>query len=191
MGRPRMLSDVQAAENAIIGGRKRANAARASRVLAGICCHGGCSSKELVSATYCATHLEYQREYHRSRRRAEGKIVGQCRDCRTKTLRGGLLCEECAEKARVRSRTWTLLNTYGLSLAEYEEMLTSQNGRCAVCKDPLDIKGAKGKGPHVDHDHATGKVRGILCATCNMGIGTMGDSAERLRAAADYLDHIR
>lgn len=57
--------------------------------------------------------------------------------------------------------------------------LESQGRRCAVCKD--------GTAVHVDHDHLTGKVRGVLCFNCNGGLGQFKDQIERLEQAIDYL----
>jgi hypothetical protein len=77
-----------------------------------------------------------------------------------------------------------LRRRYGITLDQYTQMLEAQNGACAVCftKDP----GAKGW--HVDHCHSTGKVRGILCCGCNSAAGHTGDSPDRLRVLADYLE---
>jgi len=63
-------------------------------------------------------------------------------------------------------------------------MLAAQGGVCAIC-------GRVPKMRCVDHDHDTGRVRAITCGPCNSGMGYFGDSAERLRAAADYLDQHR
>jgi len=71
---------------------------------------------------------------------------------------------------------------YGLSRDELS-LLLEQNAVCAICQ--TDNWGRKG--PVVDHDHATGKVRGILCVNCNVGIGNLGDDPARLRAALAYL----
>ncbi len=69
---------------------------------------------------------------------------------------------------------------------EYRELLGKQDGRCAVCGIPAaEVKGAQ---LDVDHDHATGLVRGLLCGPCNRGIGQLADSPERLRTAAAYLE---
>ena len=69
---------------------------------------------------------------------------------------------------------------YGLTLEQLEEMRQAQNGKCAICQiDP--------ERPVVDHCHATGKVRGILCDTCNRAIGLLKDDPEVLIAAAGYL----
>ena len=70
-------------------------------------------------------------------------------------------------------------NTYGLWSSNYEALLESQGGVCAICGEPPTV---------VDHDHKTGKVRGLLCSGCNLALGHMKDNAGALRAAADYLD---
>ena len=71
-----------------------------------------------------------------------------------------------------------------VSFGEYEAMLESQGGVCAVCEGIV----LDGRTLHVDHDHVTGRVRGILCARHNHGIGLFNDNAALLRKAADYLE---
>lgn len=71
---------------------------------------------------------------------------------------------------------------YGLSDSEFKAMLKAQSGKCAVCRRPQG-----GKMIAVDHCHKTGKVRGLLCSNCNMGIGLLQDSPKLLRKAAKYL----
>jgi len=75
---------------------------------------------------------------------------------------------------------------YGVSPEQYAAMLEAQGGQCAICDS--DQWPGKGNSPHVDHEHATGKVRGLLCTNCNNGLGNFGDDPARLRAAADYLE---
>jgi hypothetical protein len=58
-----------------------------------------------------------------------------------------------------------LLKIYGITRNEYEALRLKQDNRCAICKRPFE------KLPHVDHDHKTGKVRGLLCGDCNRGLG--------------------
>lgn len=83
-------------------------------------------------------------------------------------------------------KTWSKaqrFRRYGLSQAEFERILESQRGVCGICKDEMD-------GPrkqHIDHDHTTGKVRGILCDQCNTAIGKFKDSPEIIIAAAEYI----
>lgn len=68
---------------------------------------------------------------------------------------------------------------YGITQEQYDEMLASQNGVCAICKLATRLV--------VDHDHDTGEFRGLLCRTCNSGIGQLRDSLRLVLAAADYL----
>jgi hypothetical protein len=70
---------------------------------------------------------------------------------------------------------------YGLSHEDIEDMLDSQGHACALCRKELSGKFT------VDHCHDTGKVRGLLCYTCNTGLGKFGDDPERLRDAINYL----
>jgi Recombination endonuclease VII len=73
---------------------------------------------------------------------------------------------------------------YGITLADYDQMLRTQGGRCAICRS--DTAGKKGQHFAVDHDHATGRVRGLLCIKCNARLGWF----EQHRAAVDhYLIH--
>lgn len=67
-------------------------------------------------------------------------------------------------------------------MSEYNRMLGVQNGLCKICGMIND-----GKSLCVDHCHKTGKIRGLLCANCNSGIGMMKDSPDILRNAIDYL----
>ena len=62
------------------------------------------------------------------------------------------------------------------------EMVEERDGRCDIC---ARIPAGR---LHIDHNHATGKIRGLLCGTCNRGIGSLGDSVELLKAALRYLD---
>ena len=75
---------------------------------------------------------------------------------------------------------------YGLSWEAYLSMLAAQQNRCAICGGP-----PKGKDDefHIDHDHATNRNRGLLCDTCNVGIGMFRDDPELLAKAIAYLKY--
>lgn len=85
-----------------------------------------------------------------------------------------------------------LWKNYGMLLEEYEQQLVAQNGSCAICGQPETEKWGEGRaGFVVDHDHATGENRAILCHSCNVGIGLFKDNSVALRAAADYIEKHR
>lgn len=81
------------------------------------------------------------------------------------------------------ARDHHLKKNFGISQADYERMLEEQGGGCALCGRPP----REGAALHVDHDHVTGAVRGLLCFRCNGGIGQLGENEELLAAAAAYV----
>lgn len=82
-------------------------------------------------------------------------------------------------KATNTPKKHRLRNTYGLTLDQYQALLDQRNGICDCCGLPGDLV--------LDHDHATGKLRGVICPNCNLGIGHFKDSEERLEKAIEYL----
>lgn len=72
------------------------------------------------------------------------------------------------------------LKQYGLTLEEWDAMVEAVDGKCELC-------GEADEALCVDHDHATGRIRGVLCRRCNRAIGQLGDTAEALRKAWEYL----
>ena len=70
--------------------------------------------------------------------------------------------------------------TYNLTNDDVAELLAEQDGRCAICLTAPAV--------HVDHDHRTGKVRGMLCFPCNAALGQLDDDVATVRRAADYLE---
>lgn len=92
------------------------------------------------------------------------------------------------EKSAASVRNATLKKKYGLTAAEVDAMFAAQGSCCLICKGTE----SRGNGRfHVDHDHVTGKVRGLLCKACNTTLGHMNESPDLLRAAADYLERTR
>ena len=77
---------------------------------------------------------------------------------------------------------------YGITLERYGEMFNAQNGRCAICgEENVPMKNGKTRMLGVDHDHQTGKVRGLLCNSCNNLLGYAHDNTEFLTRAIEYL----
>ena len=87
--------------------------------------------------------------------------------------------------ARPAGKRAARLKQYGLTLADFEQMLSEQEGRCAICLNAFP--GVGRFGPNVDHDHSTGQVRALLCYHCNTAIGKFQDNPEVVDRAAEYL----
>jgi len=81
-----------------------------------------------------------------------------------------------------------LRRRYDITEADYNEMVERQQNLCAICKQP-ERNGYKGRTELcVDHDHSTGKVRGLLCNHCNRALGLLGDNISSLTNAINYLN---
>lgn len=81
-----------------------------------------------------------------------------------------------------QAKEYQLKRNYGLSLEDFEGMLLKQDNKCAICSSNLSTR------PHIDHSHSTGKVRAILCQSCNVGLGHFKDNEEFLYSAIQYLN---
>ncbi len=115
----------------------------------------------------------------------EEKPVDQFYSMRRGKYGVGTICKPCASayaKPRVRPRM--LLIKYGMTLVDYQNLLESQGGVCAICGSE---KSCADRPLAVDHCHDTGVVRGLLCSSCNSGLGYFRDDPNRLEAAVRYL----
>jgi hypothetical protein len=88
--------------------------------------------------------------------------------------------DETRQRLHGGSRNYHLKRRYGIGEAEFDEMFVDQSGLCAAC--------GKKRAEHVDHDHDTNKVRGLLCFTCNVALGNVGDDIGILLDLVDYLE---
>lgn len=80
-------------------------------------------------------------------------------------------------------RNGDLKRRYGLSRSDFDVLLKSQGGVCAICRKP----GWAGMSPHVDHDHETGAVRGILCKACNSAMGLIKEDLDIAQSMVEYM----
>lgn len=105
-----------------------------------------------------------------------------CREC----------CKEYNKSYKRKSRQTpeqvrrsNLKKKFGLTPEQYTDLYEAQGGACAICRATSNFTF---KNLCVDHDHATGKVRGLLCLNCNTALGQLKDSVSLLLKAADYLE---
>ncbi len=160
--------------------------------------------------SYCKICMrERSKASYRKRRAAVGRTVREarvvpvgerwCPDCETsKPLREfpknrststgyGDYCKPCHNtrgrenrmKNHGSTRNYHLKGRYGITADDYDRLFDAQRGLCAGCW--------KAPAAHVDHDHATGKVRGLLCFNCNQALGNSRDDIEVLRRLVNYL----
>jgi hypothetical protein len=110
--------------------------------------------------------------FPRNRSTKSGRAT-YCRPCHNRIMRENRL------KHHGSTRNFHLKRRYAVDTVQVEWMILQQGGACAICGEP-DPK-------HVDHDHRSGKVRGILCFDCNKGLGKAQEGRDVLRRAMDYL----
>lgn len=109
-----------------------------------------------------------------------------CKECRSKKYKQYRLNN--LEKFKRINRNNKLKNQYGLTIEDLEKMLRDQGNKCAICGKEIFLSGPSKKiTAHVDHDHKTGKVRGLLCHACNIGLGKFMDNTDYLLSAISYL----
>jgi hypothetical protein len=100
-----------------------------------------------------------------------------CTDCHKRR------CSERYHAKTILEKRAGRASIYGLSKEEYIAMYEKQQGLCAICKKEPTTK----RGLHIDHNHKTGTVRGLLCHSCNVGIGNFMDDPGLLISAIEYI----
>lgn len=90
---------------------------------------------------------------------------------------------------KLKNRKAFIKKKFGIEYSEYEKLSEEQNNLCAICNNTENS--SRNKYLAVDHDHLTGKIRGLLCTNCNRGIGLLKDSIPVLQKAIEYLNKER
>jgi len=120
-------------------------------------------------------------EFYPDPRRKDG-LRSQCKPCNI--ARATKWNKDNPARVAANVHRGAVKARYGITAEDYAQMLHEQGGVCAICRGA----DSRGRRLAVDHNHITGVVRALLCDTCNRGIGLLGDSSERLHAAARYLE---
>lgn len=98
----------------------------------------------------------------------------KCQYAQGAKYKAGPKCKQVMRRSHLKRK-------YGISLGEYQAMADKQNQLCAICGEKKDL--------HIDHDHVSGLIRGLLCGDCNRALGLFRDSTPVLRNAILYLNH--
>jgi Recombination endonuclease VII len=143
-------------------------------------CHKKMDRKGLECQTCTDRRNEYRTQWKNMR-----KDQGLCTKCgkeKPEERRAFSTCIECAKQPVLtpEERLLRRVQSHNLSPEEYNTMLENQGGVCAICRRAT-------KSFHIDHSHITGRVRGILCNSCNLGLGMFKDKSHILERAILYL----
>lgn len=127
----------------------------------------------------CCKSVKSITEFNKNKANRSG-FQNQCKAC--KRITG--LSHRSKPETRIKKRSTWLEYKYGITLEVWQELFNAQNGRCAIClrhQSEVTMKF------HTDHCHKTGKVRGLLCASCNHTLGQNKDNPEAFDRFAAYL----
>lgn len=124
-----------------------------------------------------------------------GHLVAHCKDCNANSNRGKARIKNERDSTHYRRVEWPskLKRLYGITVDQYNKMLANQKGGCALCGSTSPLTGNRTYKRtariafDVDHDHKTGKVRGLLCTRCNRLVGLANDDANTARRLVEYL----
>ncbi len=120
--------------------------------------------------------------YRKKRNKVDYYYQSMCKVCERKRAKELWYLNHDTNKEKLRSKIRTIM--YKITEEQYQDMLLLQNNSCAIC----GAHTAGGKGSwHVDHNHTTNKVRGLLCHKCNTGLGLFSDNPDLLTKAREYL----
>lgn len=143
-----------------------------------------CTKPAAPGRTHCQSCIDENNAYTK-KRRDDRRAAGLCLQCGKPAQKDRVYCVEHTEQKRVAA-LGKHLKQYKLTREEFDARLAAQGYRCKICGSPTPRR--KNRDWHVDHNHKTEEIRGLLCHPCNIGLGLFGDSPERLRAAATYLE---
>ena len=116
-------------------------------------------------------------------------VHSNCKKCNADLARTRYNKKPKQDTATINRRS-KIKRKYGISLDDYDAMLRSQDGKCAICGTDTPTGKAGQLGPvfHVDHCHKYGQIRGLLCHKCNTALGNFGDDIGVLKRAISYLE---
>jgi len=183
----------------VMSGSRRCPACRCSsrkskvrRRVLGICCD--CAKPAIAGERRCREHKEQGRQRNRARD-AHTSAHGLCRNCGRRQVKlGTRRCEHCTRRVSWQRRH----RLYGKSREQIEQLVSDQGHCCAACglRFVGSLTNDSGKpggrfAPVIDHDHNSGRVRGILHNSCNTALGLLGEEPSRIRSLGEYLERHR
>lgn len=140
--------------------------------------------------THCKTCGSVRKTRTRHHKGLNPYLESWCAPCNSKKAKAYYKAnphkrtEARANESKIQQKKHRLRKNYNLSLAEYDEMLQKQDGKCATCQLHFSVfKRALA----VDHDHSSGKIRGLLCGSCNSSLGLLKENFDTVLRLAKYI----
>jgi len=128
--------------------------------------------------------LKYSKEYYQKNKERKAEYAKRYNALnKEKIAKRRKVYRDSPEAKRV-NLNGALLRKYGITLEERNKIIAEQNNKCVICRRVLNDKNI-----HVDHNHDTGNLRGILCRFCNSGLGYFFENSGSMRSAADYIEY--
>lgn len=147
---------------------------------------------EVKKCTKCLKEKPLDTFRIRKRLNKNGEVErhSRCNVCEKKSNLSRYYKKYKGNNHRLNGYKYLLKTKYSLNVDQFNKMYENVQGCCPICKEKIEniFLSTKGKDCAVDHCHDTGSVRGLLCRTCNSGIGQLKDSKELLRNAIKYLE---
>lgn len=140
--------------------------------------------KETISKICRKCKINKSRKDFTLCKRSSDLLQSYCKECSKISTR------ECRKRDPFFGRKWELKFHYDMTLKEYNDLFKKQDEKCLICKLPesrINKNTGRIKYLAVDHDHKTGKIRGLLCQSCNLILGYAKDNIEILKEAICYL----
>lgn len=131
----------------------------------------------MKKCTKCDTIKGFE-EFHKDVNKADGYRT-ICKECRVP--RSAKHYKDNSDEIKAKVKTYWLRSRYGIGMDELESLLARQDYSCLICEESIS------ESYHIDHNHDSGEVRGLLCGCCNRGLGIFKDSPDRLLNAHKYL----
>jgi hypothetical protein len=147
------------------------------------------NNPQIVTDTHkscsCCGEMKLFSEFHNDKKNVKGNCRAYyCKDCANEKTRKYNADNFNNPDYRLKKKQSYVKTRYGITLDDYQKKLKDQDNKCGICRTQLPSSGFF---THLDHDHATGKIRKFLCTNCNRGLGHFQDNQEFLMAAVEYL----
>ena len=121
-------------------------------------------------------------DFYKAKTNKDG-FSGKCKNCSEKYRK--IYYIQNKEKLKETAKWYMRQIRFNISKEDFNKKLNEQNFKCCICKENFNIKDPRSI--HIDHNHNTGNLRGILCRFCNTGLGQFKDNIEYLNSAIEYL----